>query len=237
MVLHHVGVHLAQTLAKAGVGAAFGGVLSRLFKGKPKMPDNVEAGPDGGLRPLPGFRWANDRPGEFSVVWVAGAEVSDRHIIAGQAPGQWYPMPGYEWVNPGQKDSVAVRWVPGSAHGEVPHVIAAQTEGKWRAATGYRWVSEEVGDLRVEPVVGGGRPASEAPSGARIQHIKDLATLGLDEGAVMSQVEEAFRRLVKLHHPDRFVRSGAQAIAEATRAFGLLRKAYERVKNARPCSQ
>jgi len=237
MVVHHLGMHLARTLAKAGAGAVLGGALSRLFKGKPTLPENVEAGPDGGLRPLPGFRWANDRPGEFSVVWVAGAEITDRHIIAGQAPGQWYPMPGYEWVNPGQQDSVAVRWVPGSAHGEAPHVIAAQAEGKWRAAIGYRWVSGELGDLRVEPVGAGGGAENESPSGARIQQIKDLAMLGLDEDAAMNQVEEAFRRLAKLHHPDRFVRSGAQAIAEATRAFGLLRKAYERVKSARPCSQ
>ena len=111
-----------------------------------------------------------------------------------------------------------------------PHVLAAELEGKWRTAAGYRWLNSVPGDLRVEPVRDTRWSATSPLDGDGMQRIRDLATLGLDEAAGPGEVEAAFRRLVKLHHPDRFAAAGTEDVRAAHDAFRLLRSAYERLR-------
>lgn len=192
----------------------------------------------GDWAPAPGYEWVspNDRDSE-AVRWVPGKLEPGLDLIAGEQEGVWNPAPGYSWVNPQDSSSLDVRWTPGLANYEAPHVLAADQEGKWRAEPGYRWLNRVPGDLRVKRVPvgenqGNGRresAESEAPEGDRIQRIKDLAVLGLDEEAGKQDIEAAFRRLVKVHHPDRFSGNGVEAAQAAERAFVLLRSAYERL--------
>ena len=60
-----------------------------------------------------------------------------------------------------------------------------------------------------------------------------FAALGLEPGADRAAVEEAYRRLIKLHHPDR---SGgnAQRAAEINRAYFELRRQPEQVRHEGP---
>jgi hypothetical protein len=54
-------------------------------------------------------------------------------------------------------------------------------------------------------------------------HDSAYAALGLRPGAGRAQVDEAYRRLIKLHHPDRTGGNSARA-AEINRAYTLLRR-------------
>jgi len=54
-------------------------------------------------------------------------------------------------------------------------------------------------------------------------HASDLATLGLEPGADRDAIEQAYRRLIKHHHPDREGGDGARA-SEITRAYRQLRE-------------
>jgi len=74
---------------------------------------------EGRWRPAPGYRWLNDTPGDFRVVWAPGTEHPDHpHVVAGRKEGEWRPAPGYRWLNdtpgdfrvvraPGRKDPVS----------------------------------------------------------------------------------------------------------------------------------
>src|SRR5690606_31135996 len=126
-----------------------------------------------------------------------------------------------------------VHWVAGLPHRGAPNVLAGSSKGKWRPASGYRWVNSDPDDLRVAPGRQGGQAGAHGGTGeAYIQRTKDVAALGLDEGAAAAQIEAAFRRLAKLHHPDRYVREGVEAVEQATLAFRMVRTAYERIKSA-----
>lgn len=60
------------------------------------------------------------------------------------------------------------------------------------------------------------------------------AALGLRRGAPRAQVDEAYRRLMKVHHPDRTGGDGGRA-AEINRAYTLLRRDRQRAQPvARP---
>ncbi|MCB9918573.1 MAG: J domain-containing protein [Planctomycetes bacterium] len=185
----------------------------------------------GELHPAPGYRWANDTPGDHSVIWVPGAPWEGKNLVAADTPGKWGPAAGFDWVNPADPKSEAVRWVPGLPLGSAPHVIAGAKEGTWRPEPGFRFMTDAPGDYRVIPDDRGGAASSrgEVLDTERIARIKDLATLGLDEGATRGAIEAAFRRLVKLHHPDRFAASGGESMRSASEAFKLLRRAYERL--------
>ncbi|MEM7204102.1 MAG: J domain-containing protein [Planctomycetota bacterium] len=196
------------------------------------LPDHVERGPGGGLMPAPGFSWLNDMGGDYRVRWCPGKEWPGTHLVAGDSPGKWHPVPGYQWLEPGDAACERVVWMPGSAHGVVPLVFAAETEGKWRAAPGYRFLNRDPGDLRVVPKACQQQAASDSVPAGRVQRIKDLATLGLDEEAGLQAIEGAFRRLVRVHHPDRFAGRGAEAVEAAGRSFRLLREAFERLRGA-----
>ena len=116
--------------------------------------------------------------------------------------------------------------MPGSPHPSASLVVAAEFEGKWRAVKGYRFLNEGPGDLRVAPVA---VPESDRLTPERVQRIKDLATLGLDESADRQAIESAFRRLVRVHHPDRFSRQSPEAVEAASRSFRALRSAFDRL--------
>lgn len=229
MVVHHFVREAVRAAAQAGGAAAIGAFLRRTFGGGADLPEHVVRAEDGQLEPEPGYSWLTETPGDYRVRWTPGKEVAQHHVVAGGVPGEWFPAPGYTWVDP-TTSSIEVRWSPGSPHGEVPHVVAGPAEGRWRAAPGYCFVTDIPGDLRVTRIPS---PGSErGPSMEQVQRIKDLATLGLDEAAGRDSIDAAFRRLVKLHHPDRFVSAGADAVRDAQAAFTLLRQAYERLRVA-----
>lgn len=166
--------------------------------GRARLPENVVRRSDGQLAPAPGYEWVSGEPGDFSVRWVPGKEWPGTHLEAGSAQGNWKPAPGYAWVRPGDPSSAEVYWVPGTPHNRAPHVLAAEAEGKWRTESGYRWMSREPGDLRVERDGARDRRGNRSQpdlTAAGLERIKDLATLGLEEGATWVQIESAFRRL------------------------------------------
>jgi DnaJ like chaperone protein len=57
--------------------------------------------------------------------------------------------------------------------------------------------------------------------------IKAYAILGLEIGATKEQIKSTFRRLAKIHHPDRFQTLGKEAVAAATVTFQRIQDAYE----------
>ena len=59
------------------------------------------------------------------------------------------------------------------------------------------------------------------------KRIKSLAILGLDETATLSEIKDAFRRLSKIHHPDRFASLGEEAVQAATLTFKRILSAYK----------
>jgi len=85
--------------------------------------------------------------------------------------------------------------------------------------------AEPLKDVRTEPgATGQGGP------GLNQQRLKDLGLLGLDEGATQKAIEEAFRRLARVHHPDRFCGQPEDAVEAARKSFLLLRAAYDRLQ-------
>jgi len=76
----------------------------------------------------------------------------------------------------------------------------------------------------------GPAPPPTAPKAAgdpRIARIKALALLGLEEDASEEDIRKAFRRVSKVHHPDRYSELGPDAAAEATDAFRRIKDAYD----------
>ena len=62
------------------------------------------------------------------------------------------------------------------------------------------------------------------------QTTRAYAVLGLEElagRATPAQIKSAYRRLVRVHHPDRFVQMGPEAVATATYTFRRIQNAYE----------
>lgn len=84
---------------------------------------------------------------------------------------------------------------------------------------------EPLKDVRTEPGATG-----QCGPGLNQQRLKDLGLLGLDEGATQKAIEEAFRRLARIHHPDRYFGQAEEAIEAARKSFLLLRAAYERLQ-------
>lgn len=59
------------------------------------------------------------------------------------------------------------------------------------------------------------------------RRVEALATLGLEEGAAFEEIKAAYRRLVSVHHPDRFAALGKEATAAATATFQRIQSAYD----------
>lgn len=81
---------------------------------------------------------------------------------------------------------------------------------------------EDDGDADTGPAGGRGGGASSADP-ARVEA---LATLGLVGSPSAEEIKAAYRRLAKLHHPDRYAELGADAVAHATRTFQRIQGAY-----------
>jgi len=69
--------------------------------------------------------------------------------------------------------------------------------------------------------------ATRASTGSNLQRVRALATLGLDDPVTAEEIKAAYRRMCKVHHPDRFASLGDEAIAAATEMTRRIRAAYE----------
>ncbi len=54
-----------------------------------------------------------------------------------------------------------------------------------------------------------------------------LAILGLSSEATSDEVKDSYRRLAKIHHPDRYTSLGEEAVAAANTTFSRINSAYE----------
>ena len=70
------------------------------------------------------------------------------------------------------------------------------------------------------------RPRSRSTSFSSKKH-QALDVLGLEDGATKQEVKKAYRKLSKVHHPDRFQSLGDEAVAAATITFRRIKDAYE----------
>lgn len=100
----------------------------RTYKSHP----NTVRGPDGQVRPAPGYRWVSDSPHNFRVMLLPG-------LVRG-TDGKLHPAPGFQWVS-AAPDDFRVVLLPGVVQGE---------DGKLRPAPGYQWLSNAQDDFRVE---------------------------------------------------------------------------------------
>ncbi len=77
---------------------------------------------------------------------------------------------------------------------------------------------------------GGRSRATSSPSSSSydLRRLRDLAMLGLEDSASHEEIRTAYRRLAKVHHPDRFHGDGDEAIAAARETFARIQQAYER---------
>lgn len=94
---------------------------------------NTERGPEGQVRPAPGYRWVSDAPHDFRVILLPG-------LVRGE-DGKLHPAPGFQWVSTAP-DDFRVMLLPGLVQGE---------DGKLRPAPGYQWLSNAPDDFRVVP--------------------------------------------------------------------------------------
>lgn len=95
------------------------------------------------------------------------------------------------------------------------------------------WRSREHGRSRPadDPKNDSARPGSSSSNSesSGLGRLRDLAMLGLDEGATEQEIREAYRRLAKVHHPDRFSSLGPEAVQAANISFSRIQSAYERL--------
>lgn len=61
----------------------------------------------------------------------------------------------------------------------------------------------------------------------QVKRVHALATLGLDDPATPEDIKSAYRRMCKVHHPDRFATLGDEAVQTANEMIRRIREAYE----------
>ena len=83
------------------------------------------------------------------------------------------------------------------------------------------WWEEKERRSHQQGTSGGGNRKSLA------KRIKALATLGLEDGASLDEIRQAYRRLAKIHHPDRYETLGPEAVKVANVTFARINEAYE----------
>jgi len=76
----------------------------------------------------------------------------------------------------------------------------------------------------------GGRKNDLNGSPTRGSLNRAYATLGLEAGAGQVEIKAAYRRLSAVHHPDRYVSLGDEAVQAATETFRRISSAYEVLK-------
>lgn len=82
----------------------------------------------------------------------------------------------------------------------------------------------------------GGREGSGARASETrrddLDRLRNLAILGLDEEASEEDIKIAYRRMAKVHHPDRFASLGEEGVAAQTITFKRIQAAYRRLSEA-----
>lgn len=94
----------------------------------------------------------------------------------------------------------------------------------WNARTEGR-SGRQTDDRASQP----GRSSGPTPDLARL---KALATLGLDEDADHGEIRAAYRRMARVHHPDRFASLGEEAVRAAEASFRRIKEAHDFLMNA-----
>lgn len=74
---------------------------------------------------------------------------------------------------------------------------------------------------------GGGGTTPPPASGGTSRRSEALRHLGLGPDATPQEIKEAYKRLAKVHHPDRFEGLSAEIVDAATLSFRRIREAYE----------
>ncbi len=73
----------------------------------------------------------------------------------------------------------------------------------------------------------GSSQASGRPPSENQKAVSAYATLRLEFGASQEEIKSAYRRLARIHHPDKFASLGNEAVSAATRTFQRIKDAYE----------
>ncbi len=73
---------------------------------------------------------------------------------------------------------------------------------------------------------GSSQDSGPSPSGNQKAE-SAYATLRLEFGASKEEIKSAYRRLAKVHHPDKFSSLGKETVSAATRTFQRIKDAYE----------
>jgi DnaJ-domain-containing protein 1 len=73
------------------------------------------------------------------------------------------------------------------------------------------------------------KAARESKATSSMQRLRDLAVLGLEESATHQEIKAAYRRMVAVHHPDKFAALGQDAVFAANQTFTRIQAAYERL--------
>lgn len=68
---------------------------------------------------------------------------------------------------------------------------------------------------------------SDSSTAFNIEKIKALAILGLSENASLEDIKSAYKRMVKIHHPDKFYSLGEEAVRAAEESFCRIQEAYD----------
>ncbi|MBK8913318.1 MAG: DnaJ domain-containing protein [Phycisphaerales bacterium] len=97
-----------------------------------------------------------------------------------------------------------------------------EREGRWQGRSHERAGGSSTTGAGGNSQAGGG-------SVPDLQRLRDLAALGLDETANTDDVRAAYRRMAKVHHPDRFSSLGPEAVKAAHVSFRRIQQAYERL--------
>lgn len=76
------------------------------------------------------------------------------------------------------------------------------------------------------------QPGRDGFRSDELQRLKDLAVLGLEEGATEAEIKLAYRRIAQVHHPDKYASLGNEAVKSAEATFRRIQAAYERLLNS-----
>jgi DnaJ like chaperone protein len=100
-------------------------------------------------------------------------------------------------------------------------------------ASRAEWWEAREAELRRRQDAGRGRQQDHGGSSAGpaldLDRLRDLAILGLDETATTDDIRQAYRRMAKVHHPDRYFSLGTEAVKAAENTFKRIKAAYERL--------
>ena len=118
----------------------------------------------------------------------------------------------------------------------------------------YAWIAQRANDMhpwigKLLGILAGaallrGQPLLGAAIGALIGHAIDrgwferrrdnpYAALGLTRSASNAEIDQAYRRLIRQHHPDKFAGAPAQRRQQAEHEARELNAAYDRIRTLR----